>query len=218
MADMPITPQGSRQMFSVENASQIIESARPILKRRSWDMCMMSALVRGAKSDADCVAAGWSEWLSTVNHVLFDACVGADDEDAAAYQFALAVAKALETPRDTDKARDLFLIARLDTGEFSALKTLRSLSGDFTRQISAVEAVVSLLRRRIDGEDVAEEMARAALAARRAARADIYYARATADAAYAVYVVYATVYADHVAVYAAEAAARDDLIAALLAS
>lgn len=207
MTDMTHTPQGDRQMFSVENASQIIEAARSILKRGSWDMCMMSAMVRGATSDDDCVKAGWPEWLSTVNHVLFDADVGADDEDAAAYQFALAVAKALETPRDTDKARDLFLIAQLDTGDLSALKTLRSLDGDFAQQISAVEAVVSLLRRRINGEDVAEEMSAArAAAAYASVHASTYAARAAARAA-----------AD-AANASAYASARADLIAALLAS
>ena len=210
-------------MFSVENASQIIESARPILKRGDWGngtdaVCMMSAMVRGARSDEDCVTAGWPEWLSTVNHVLFDANVGANDEDAAAYQFALGVAKALETPRDTDKARDMFLIARLDTGDISALKTLRSLDGDFAQQISAVETVVSLLRRRINGEDVADEMApaRAAAyaayaAARAAADAADAAARAAADAA-------ARAAARAAAYAAARAAARADLIAALLAS
>ena len=94
-------------IFSIPNAVELITAAKPILKRGRWGdgkaaVCMMSALQPGAKSDDDCVTAGWPEWLSVLNHQLFDASVGGD-EDAAAFQFALSVAEAIQVPRDYDK-------------------------------------------------------------------------------------------------------------------
>ena len=180
------------------------------LEAGSWGgaeaVCMMSGLVAGAKSTTDCVTAGWPEWLSDLNISLFDADVGAADEHAARLKFALDVASLVSAPRDYDRARDLFLIRRLDEGDYSAIKTLRALPGDWPEQIFAVEAVVALLRRRIAGEDVAKEMSAAtraaayaaeACAAARAARATAYAAEACA---------------------AARAAARADLIIALNAA
>jgi hypothetical protein len=180
------------------DAVEKIEAAHAagLLKAGNWGdgnhaVCMMSAMVPGAKSMGDCVTAGWPEWLAALNVSLFDASVGADDEDAARYQFALDVAKAVSQPRDYDKARDLFLIRRLDDGEHSSLKTLGSLKGDWTREIEAVKAVVTLLERRINGEDVADEM------------------KAAGAAAYAAYVAaYAAAGAAYVAAYAAADAAR----------
>jgi hypothetical protein len=177
------------------------------LKAGSWGdgthtVCMMSALVSGADSTSDCVTAGWPEWLATLNVSLFDTKVGAADEDTARAEFALRVAELAQTPRDYDKARDLFLIRRLDDGEYSALKSLRlnPVDADWWRNCeAAIVRVADLLRRRLAGEDVADKMAAA-----RAARAAAY---ATAYAA-------AEVAADHAADAAADAA-RADLIAAI---
>ena len=86
--------------------------------------------------------------------------------------------------------KDAFLIRRLDTGDYSALKSLRinPVDADWWRDCeAAIVRVADLLRRRIDGEDVAKEMS--------AANA----ADAAADAA----------------AYAADAAARADLIAVM---
>ena len=134
-----------------------------ILKRGTWGngteaVCMMSAVVSGADDTEACVAAGWPEWLVGVNVSLFDANVGADDEDAAATTFSLDLFKAAALPFDADKARDLFLIRRLDTGDHSALKSLRlsRVDADWWRDCeAAIVAVVALLHRRIAGEDVA---------------------------------------------------------------
>lgn len=160
--------------FQANTAPSLIDKARPILKRGSWRggieaVCMMSAMVKGAQSTEDCVTAGWPKWLVDLNVYLFDEDVGADDEDLAAWEFARAVAEAVSVPVDTDKACDLFLISRLDTGEFSALKTLESLDGEWGEQKKAVSDVVALLWRRVAGEDVAEEMRAAARAATLAA-------------------------------------------------
>jgi len=188
-----------------------------ILKDGTWGngtdaVCMMSAVVTGAENEGDCVATGWPAWLVRLNVSLFDAEVGANDEDKARQHFALGVAGAVAKPVNFDKAHDLFSIRRLETGEHSALKALDALKGDWSEQRAAILQVVDLLKRRIAGENVAEEMkaaaraARAAAdAARAAARAAYAAARAAADAAYAA--------AD--AAYAAYAAARADLIAAL---
>jgi hypothetical protein len=160
------------------------------LKAGSWGdgnrtVCMMSALVSGADSTSDCVTAGWPEWLASLNISLFDAEVGAADEGAARAEFALRVAELVQTPRDYEKARDLFLIRRLDDGEHSALKSLRldPVDADWWRNCeAAIATVVGLLRRRAAGEDVADEMKAAARAAA-AARAP----RRSPQAAYAAY-------------------------------
>lgn len=186
--------------FQVSNATALIEAARPRLVRGEWGngtdaVCMMSALVKGARSDVDCVTAGWPEWLAILNPALFDSDIGAADESSAAYQFAYDVAKAIETPRDLDRARDLFLISRLDKGEHSALKTLHRLDGDFARQIAAVEAVIGLLYRRLSGEDVTYGMRAAgkrAAAARRAASAASWIAEAQEAAVSAAWVAQAS--------------------------
>lgn len=129
--------------------------------------------------------------------------------------------------------KDAFLIRRLDTGDYSALKSLRlnPVDADWWRNCeAAIVRVVDLLQRRIAGEDVAEEMiaARAAAdAARAAARAAYDAASAAADdayaaayaaasaaadaAAYAAYAAYAAAYAAD----AADAAAKADLIAVM---
>ena len=63
------------QVFSAPNAAQLIEKAIPKLMQGDWGdgeetVCMMSALVSGAKSDDECVSAGWPRWLSVLNHTL----------------------------------------------------------------------------------------------------------------------------------------------------
>ena len=149
------------------------------LKAGSWGdgnhtVCMMSALVRGADSTSACVTAGWPEWLATLNVPLFDARVGVADEVAARAEFALRVAELVQTPRDYDKALDLFLIRRLDDGEHSALKSLRlnPIDADWWRNCeAAIATVAGLLRRRLAGEDVVKEMVAAYAAARAAAPA-----------------------------------------------
>ena len=222
---------------------------RGILRSGNWGdgtnaVCMMSALVSGADDTKSCVTAGWPEWLAQLNVHLFDATVGAEDEYASRAEFALRIAELVQTPRDYNKARDLFLIARLDTGDYSALKSLRisPVDADWWRTCEkATSDVVALLHRRIAGEGVTSEMgeARSALAAVHAAGAvstarEVAYAAADA-AAYAeddaaAYVAHAATDAvAHAAASAAadapirasraaRAAARADLIAALEAS
>jgi hypothetical protein len=110
-----------------------------------------------------------------------------------------------------------FLIKRLDTGEHSALKTLRQLDGDFSEQISAVENVAGLLWRKLADENVDSELREAASAAARAATRAAYaaYAAAAARAAYAAYAAATAddaraAYAATRAAYAAARAATDD--------
>ena len=159
--------------FSQPDAAKRIAHAN--LKSGSWGgtdaVCMMSALVSGAKSTDDCVTAGWPKWLADLNVSLFDADTGADDEDAARRQFAMDVALAVQTPRDMDKARDLFLIATLE----------RSKAHDTA---GVTQPVIDLLHRRIAGEDVRDEMEVARAAAYAAADAAYAAYRATAYAAY----------------------------------
>lgn len=167
------------------HAVEKLEAAKTKLRAGDWGgteaVCMMSAVVPGAKGVQDCVTAGWPEWLVELNVHLFDSVTGTDDEDAARFEFARAVAEAVQVPRDYAKARDLFLIS-----------TLERVKPHDTAGV--VQPVIDLLRRRIVGDDVVNEMRDADAAARAAARA--------ADAA----------------AYAARAAARSDLIAALNAA
>ena len=170
-------------------AVEKITSSRPKLAAKSWGgnetVCMMSALVSGASGIKDCVTAGWPEWLVSLNINLFDENIRADDEDDARFHFALDIAHAVQTPRDYGKALDLFLIARLDTGDYSALKSLALVDGDWSQQKAAIVSVVALLQRRVAGEDVSKEIkdaASAAAAAAAAARAaTAAYAAARAD-------------------------------------
>ena len=186
------------------------------------------------------VTNGWPEWLVELNTALFNAEVGAEDEDKARAQFALDMRVAVSKPFDTDNARDLFLIRRLETGEHSALKSMRMKpidAGWWRNCEGAAMRVVGLLKRRINGENVAEEMA---LAANEAWRADYaapwpacYAARTAAYAAdtlYADSAAYDAVYAADTAASASDggravacavraaamAAARADLIASII--
>ena len=162
-----------------------------ILKAGYWGdgteaVCMMSAIVRGAQSNDDCVTAGWPEWLVRLNVALFDADVGAEDEDKARAKFALDVAVAVSKPFDADKARDLFMVRRLDTSEHSALKSLRMkpVDADWWRgSEAAVARVADLLKRRMAGEDVTDELADARSAARAAYAAAAAASRADLVAA-----------------------------------
>jgi hypothetical protein len=104
-----------------------------------------------------------------LNVLLFDASAGADDSGKARSDFALAVAIAATKPVDYDKARDLFLIRSLETGEHSALKSLRlnPVDANWWRDCeAAILRVSGLLLRRLAGEDVAGELAAAYAAAR----------------------------------------------------
>jgi hypothetical protein len=200
------------------------------LKAGSWGdgthaVCMMSALVGGARDGSDCVTAGWPEWLVSLNVSLFDAKTGSDDEDKARAEFALRVAELVQTPRDYNRARDLFLIRRLDDGDYSALKSLRQnpVDADWWRACeSAIVGVADTLRRRVAGEDVGAEMkaadAAADAAAYAAADAAAYAAANAAAYAAANAAANAARAADaaaYAAAYAAGAAARADLIIAL---
>lgn len=145
-----------------ENAAQKIETNRYFLKTGSWGgidhACMMSVLVSGAKCVEDCVTAGWPEWLVRVNVTLFDAETFDFSPTKSRYKFALDVAKSIQQPRDYDRARDLFLISRLKTGEYSAIKLISALEGDWNLQKDAIETVVKLLERRIAGENVNQKL------------------------------------------------------------
>lgn len=197
-------------------------------------VCMMGSVVAGANSTKDCVTAGWPEWLVDLNVSLFDAEVGADDETTAAFNFAERLFTATSRPFDPDRARGLFLIARLEAGEHSALKSLRlnPVDADWWRNCEAsVLNVAALIRRKLDGEDVSAELnatraaayaaafaaafaaARAARAADAAAYAATYAARAAAYAA-----ADAADAAARAATYAARVAARADLVEAITES
>jgi hypothetical protein len=160
--------------------------AAGILKQGAWGdgtdaVCMMSALVPGARSNEACVTAGWPEWLVALNIGMFD---DAETPDAA-WEFAHAVATACAGPVDYDAARDRFLIAVLTEGDYSVSASLSKVQcdeiwwGDCNR---AVDTVAALLTCRLSGEDVTEPL-KAAAAAARAACAEAWAAEAAARTA-----------------------------------
>jgi hypothetical protein len=136
------------------------------------------------------------------------------------------------------KVKDDFMIRRLETGDYSAIKSLRRnpVDADWWRNCEkAILDVADLLRRRMAGEDVGFEMAAAsvfahttwsvAFAVRDVANDVVRSAPpavcAAADAAkgYAASAAFGSAYAAHVGIGGeARAAARDDLIAALNAA
>lgn len=122
-----------------------------ILKAGNWGdgndaVCLMSAAAPGARNTDDCVTAGWPAWLSGLNILLFDRNVGAEDEDAARFAFALAMGEAVSVPRDMDRAHDLFFAA-----------TLEQISTDDADADAAITKVIALYQRRLAGKTVAEE-------------------------------------------------------------
>ena len=122
-----------------------LAACRPILKRGGWGdgveaVCLMSALVPGATSVDECVTAGWPEWLPELVVDLYDADVGAEDEQAAADLWAFRIAEAIRKPVDYDRARDRFLVATLET----VLEHDRA---------GVVQPVIDLLHRRLAGQD-----------------------------------------------------------------
>lgn len=109
--------------------------------------------------------------------------------------------------------KDTFLIYRLDTGEHSALKSLRlkPVDSDWWRACEAsILRIAALLNRRISGDDVAAEILAAADTAKRAAaaaRAAVYTAADAAACAAAHAAVYAAANATQAACAAAAQAA-----------
>ena len=156
-----------------------------ILKQGAWGdgtdaVCMMSALVPGARSNEACVTAGWPEWLVALNIGMFD---DAETPDAA-WEFAHAVATACAGPVDYDAARDRFLIAVLTEGDYSVSASLSKVQCDeiwWHNSNASVHTVAALLARRLDGEDVTEPL-KAAAAAADAARKAAWAAEAEAAA------------------------------------
>ena len=88
------------------------------LTRGTWGdgerVCAMSAMVPGARSEADCVAAGWPAWLPPVVVALYDYDVGVDDEQAAADEWFRQLAEAVASPVDYERGRRRWLIAVLE--------------------------------------------------------------------------------------------------------
>ena len=161
--------------------------AAGILKQGGWGdgthaVCMMSALVPGAKNSEACVTDGWPAWLVSLNISMFDRAETLE----AAWQFAHDVAEACTHPIDFDAARDRFLIAVLTEGEHSASASLRKVKCKeswWENSNKAVDTVAALLTRRLAGEDVTHQLAEAAAEARAAGRAAVRAAWAAVAAA-----------------------------------
>ena len=161
----------------LDNAVELLEGAN--LKRGSWGgteaVCMMSALVPGARSTEDCETAGWPAWLAELCVSLYDADVGADDEQIAADRWAYQVAEAIALPLDYKRARHLFFIAVLQRVEhLDTADVVRPVIALHERAMTPDEPDDSEWdAARDDARDDARDAARAAAwaAARDAARA-----------------------------------------------
>ena len=102
-----------------------------LLRRGDWGagevVCAMSALVPGAESIDDCVAAGWPKWLVDLIVSQFDQC----PDTPSAYQYAHDVATACsKRVNGYDEVRRDFLVAILSEGKCSALTSLRGTKAD----------------------------------------------------------------------------------------
>lgn len=143
--------------------------------------CMMGAMLPGAQSLEAFEAAGWPGWFVHLCTDLFDADAGRGQEIEAdaRRQFALEMAGLLKTHRDMDLAHDFFLLGLLSRPDhYIPLRSQSVAESEHQSDWwlaceSAVRDVEDLLWRRIHGQDVAEEMAVAGEAARRASRGAI---------------------------------------------
>ena len=204
------------------------------LRRGAWSdggeaVCMMGALVRGAAGIQDCRAAGWPGWLAELCVRLYDADVGAPDEQLAADRWALRMAEAIAHPVDYDlvlhdwMARLLRRIEPMDdTGAVGAVIELheRAMTADAPRDHEWTAARNAARNAAADADSdaagAAAWVAAWAAAADAAVDAAVHAARATAaDAAAGAPTAAAAPAARAAARAAAVDAARDDLVAAI---
>ena len=113
-------------------------------------VCLMSALVPGARSVNDCVTDGWPEWLAELVVGFYDAPTGADDEQGAADAWAYELAAVIAQPVDYEQARHRFMVA--------ILEPVAHLS-------AAVPPVIALHQRALDGDQPSQEQWAASRAA-----------------------------------------------------
>jgi len=85
-------------------------------------VCMMSALVPGAKIDTDCVTAGWPSWLVKQIVDRYDRISWQDIPD-----FTMSLAIAFSKNIDYDVLRDKYLIYLLNEGDYSVKDLVRRL-------------------------------------------------------------------------------------------
>ena len=123
------------------------------IRRESWgdgenSVSMLSALVPGAKSIADCQRAGWPLWLADSCYWLFATDTGETgrSEYEQAIQFARQTAQALSQPIDMQTAQRRFSVALLEE-----IKHLD--------RSGAVIIAQTALRRQIRGDDADSERA-----------------------------------------------------------
>ena len=124
-------------------APALVAAARSGLRRGEWRTCLMSALVPGAASVDACVHAGWPRWLVESIVFLYDARVGAEDEQKAADEWGLRVAHAVSRHIHLNHARDRYLADVLQPAvKYDAA--------------GVVQAVRELIQRRLAGTCVTE--------------------------------------------------------------
>ncbi|MCY4655155.1 MAG: hypothetical protein OXC95_18575 [Dehalococcoidia bacterium] len=107
--------EGTTLLKSEENP---IDHRHDKMVRRHWgdgrdSYCIMNALVPGAKSIDDCVAAGWPRWLASLCIWVYDIDSESDDQMEDAIDFARQIAEAIRTPTNYEKAKLRFLLSIL---------------------------------------------------------------------------------------------------------
>ena len=130
----------------VEDGVARLDAWNGKMRRNAWGdgveaVCLMSALVPGAKSIGFCVMAGWPQWLAHLLVNLYDADTGVSYEQTRADAWAYEVAEALSVPLDYAQVKDRYLIALLEG----------------VRQYDhcgVVQPVIDLIERRCNGENV----------------------------------------------------------------
>ena len=103
----------------VTDAAQRIERHQENLIRGVWSeeaterVCALSALVDGAQTVNDCIAAGWPGWLAPLVVSSFDSDIGADDELAAATAWWRELVQAVSAPVDYYQAYHRYIATLL---------------------------------------------------------------------------------------------------------
>ena len=133
-----------------KDAVRIVEERKNQFMRGRWGdglsaVCLMSALVPGARSHEDCVSAGWPEWLVMACTSLFDGDVNAPDELGEAVKWAGEVARAVSVPVNYGHAAALYASSVL---EFVDETNIEDVSG----------RAVDLVSRLANGEDTYDEI------------------------------------------------------------
>lgn len=121
------------------------------LKPLSWGdgketVCIMSAMVPGAKNINNCVTAGWPYWLTKMCITLFDETGDEDDAETDRQEFAYNLSLACSKTFDADEALYIVLLYLLEDYKHSAINFLERQKYDCEYELQLIKRVVSSIK------------------------------------------------------------------------